>query len=371
MKNVWVLLGCMLMLGCSTGHKDKITVHLIGGFNRRFSIYLVAVNGQPQVMLDSGRIKGMHDSLTFELPSNLERLIRLSVPEKGINCTFVNDSPDVIVKCYVGKRSCTFFNSPASSLWNNFQEEQSVLRDKQQALSKRLDSLQNTHSSAESRDSTKNAIWALVREVYLRNLHFADTTTSPGLFLIAYNLVDFGKDYQGLEQFMLRAKQRFPNHVVVQRLVAENLEITKIYSHPLQVGDSIPDLVLPDRSGQQFSLYSVRNKYILINFWSTFCSQCKPFMDMEKVLGDSVYGNELVRVSVDMDNLKGKWVQIIDGEDYHWTQLIDEQMWKGEASRLLRVDSIPYTFLVGPDKRILAKGIDADSLVSILPRYIK
>jgi peroxiredoxin len=370
MKNVWVLLGCMLMLGCSRGHKDKITVHLIGGFNRRFSIYLVAVNGQPQVMLESGRIKGMHESLTFELPSNLERLIRLSVPEKGINCTFVNDSPDVIVKCYVGKRSCTFFNSPASSSWNNFQEEQSVLRDKQQTLSKRLDSLQNTQSSAESRDSTKNAIWALVREVYLRNLHFADTTTSPGLFLIAYNLVDFGKDYQGLEQFMLRAKQRFPNHVVVQRLVAENLEMTKIYSHPLQVGDSIPDLVLPDRSGQQFSLYSVRNKYILINFWSTFCSECLPFMEAEKGLPDEI-GDSLDRISILVDNQEGNWKRIIAEAGLTWPQLIDAEMWNGQAVKAFRVDSIPYNFLVGPDRKILAKNIPTDSLVSVLIQNMK
>jgi hypothetical protein len=63
--------------------------------------------------------------------------------------------------------------------------------------------------------------------------------------------------------------------------------------------------------------------------------------------------------------------KIVITEQLPGIQLIDKEMWQGQTAAKLVFDSIPFNFLVGPDQRILAKAIPADSVPAVLSQFIK
>jgi hypothetical protein len=62
--------------------------------------------------------------------------------------------------------------------------------------------------------------------------------------------------------------------------------------------------------------------------------------------------------------------QIVESNKQPGLQLIDKDIWQGQTADKIAFDSIPFNFLVGPDQRILAKAIPADSVVDALRKFI-
>ena len=201
---------------------------------------------------------------------------------------------------------------------------------------------------------------------YTRNFHFADTTTNPALFLLAYKLVDFDRDYAGLEKFMQRVAHRFPGHSDISSLVKTTLEYVRVFNNPLKVGEPFPVLQLPDSGGRMVNVAPEKNKYLLVDFWSSWCKDCRPFSEVKKQIYRHADTSKLAMVSIAIDAEVEAWKNIIRYEGYSWPQLIDERMWNGPAPRTLRFDSLPYNFLIAPHGRIIAKAMSADSLLRIL-----
>jgi hypothetical protein len=369
MNKILYLSVCLFALGCKQEADHRVTIHLRGAFNRQYVVSQPGINEERELILDSARARSNNDSIVVDLPSAEPRPYRLSIPERGIDIFFVNDTKNVVVFCNNQARSWRFENSPASVQWQDFQKGQASLVVQQRKLNRYMDSLSALRPDAPGTDSAKKAIYLLVQQQYDRNYHFADTTTNPGLFLMAYGLVEFGSDYKGLDSFITRVGQRFPRHRIIQELVTDARSYARTFGNPFHIGDTVQDLVLPDKNGAEFSLYSIKNRYILINFWSTLCFQCKPFMDSEKQW--MLSSDQLELVSVALDNQQAQWQNIIHSGGYDWIQLIDDKMWNGPTAKTFRFDSIPFNFLIGPDRRILAKGIQADSLQETLSRFIK
>ncbi len=341
----------------------------MGGFNRKYMVTQPGLNGESELILDSGRAKSNKDSIVVELPSIEVRPYRIVLPEKGLDFYFINDTKEVEVFFNTQLRTWRFNNSPASNVWQDFQGRQTALVEQQHRLRAYIDSLTLTHGSTTAIDSANQQIFRLVQQGRVNNTALADTTTSSGIFLLANSGVSFGHNYKEEEAYLKNVQKRFPHHQIIQRIVDSALEHIRIFGNPFHIGDILPDLTLPDQNGTDFSIYSIKNRYILINFWSTLCFQCKPFLDSERQALKS--NDQLALVSVVLDNQKDQWHNIIQNEGYNWTHLMDEKMWGGSAAKTLRFESIPFNYLIGPDRRILAKGIPADSLQETLSRFIK
>ena len=128
----------------------------------------------------------------------------------------------------------------------------------------------------------------------------------------------------------------------------------------------MPELTLTDTSGKEFSTVSLKGRYYLISFWSTYCSECFVFNDAIKKLKQKVSQGKIEVVSIAIDDQKELWESIIKKNNYNWIQLIDQQMWSGKAVNTLKVDSIPSNFFVSPSGMIIGKNIPAKDLVQVV-----
>ena len=132
------------------------------------------------------------------------------------------------------------------------------------------------------------------------------------------------------------------------------------------IGSEAIEFVQNDPSGNPVSLSSFRGKYVLIDFWASWCRPCR-IENPNVVKAYQKFNNKnftILGVSLDQD--KDPWLKAIEKDGLTWTQVSDLKGWGNEAGQLYRVQGIPQNFLIGPDGKILAKNLRGEELESKL-----
>jgi peroxiredoxin len=130
------------------------------------------------------------------------------------------------------------------------------------------------------------------------------------------------------------------------------------------IGAIAPVFDEPDTSGKKIDLSSFRGKYVLIDFWASWCGPCR-HENPNVVKAYNRYKNQnftIVGVSLDRPGNKDKWLKAIHMDGLTWTQLSDLKFWDNKAAVLYGVRGIPQNFLLDPDGKIIAKNLRGEDL---------
>ncbi len=156
----------------------------------------------------------------------------------------------------------------------------------------------------------------------------------------------------------------------VYQLVSENLnndhpeisvvkEFNQLVSNmaKLAIGQIAPEIALPNPDGNITKLSSLRGNYVLVDFWAKWCKPCRVenpnIVKMYNKYNDK--GFEVFGVSLDRN--KSDWLQAIEEDKLHWTQVSDLKYWNSDAAKLYNVTAIPFGILLDPDGKIVAKNL--------------
>lgn len=128
------------------------------------------------------------------------------------------------------------------------------------------------------------------------------------------------------------------------------------------VGAKAPDINLPTPEGESLSLYSVKGKVIIVDFWASWCKPCRAENpNMTKLYADyHSKGLEIFGVSLDKD--KAAWVKAIADDKLIWSHVSDLKFWQSAAAALYGVSSIPSMFVLDGDHNIIAKNLRGEQL---------
>ncbi len=232
------------------------------------------------------------------------------------------------------------------------------------SLEQRAQSIPNTDEGAQQADQLRLEYQRLANQ---RNDFVRDVAMKQKKGFIPYFVVSFGAiENPGFEMFQHAvncAKAADPNSKYTQQIETQFTSEAQ-----LMEGAIAPDFTLKTPTGESLSLSSLRGQVVLIDFWASWCGPCRrENPNVRKLYRRFHYkGFEILGVSLDNDG--NRWKGAIAADSLTWPHVSDLMGWQSSAAKLYQVSSIPQTYLIDKDGRIMAKGLRGPELEMVLAK---
>jgi peroxiredoxin len=195
----------------------------------------------------------------------------------------------------------------------------------------------------------------LFDESYLIHLDFANKHINSYLSVIS---LAHAAAQPGITAAVEKAYQRLPEQLKNTPL-AKTIPVVLKSHTATEIGRTAPDFEQQNPEGKLIKLSDFKGKYILLDFWASWCSPCRE-ENPNLVAAYKKYntkGFEILGVSLDNPGQGDRWKKAILDDHLTWPQVSDLRGWENQASKFFGIRSVPANFLIDPSGKIIAKDL--------------
>lgn len=138
-----------------------------------------------------------------------------------------------------------------------------------------------------------------------------------------------------------------------------------------KIGTQALDFTQNDEKGNPVSLSSFKGKYVLVDFWASWCGPCRRENPNVVAAYNAFKEKNFTVLGVSLDQSKESWLQAIKADGLTWTHVSDLQYWSNAVAQLYRISSIPANMLIDPEGKIIARDLREEALHATLKELLK
>lgn len=375
MKKFLLPFALVFVFACKNQTNEFSVSGTVSNNPARQAVYLdlIELDAVSPTTLDTAVLEAGTGKFNLQAPAVPEEgIYRLRFEKDGVFIMLASDIKEIEVKAD-WKDFGKYTTNSASS--NSFREMLKSFNEKVAVINSRRDALiaKRSEGAADSVLRAGEADFnAFVNQTEEYLLKYADTTASPSVALyIVGPLLRTQLEAERFEPIMTSMSKRFSGHPMVQKVVKDYFSFMQQQQSAVRIGNPAPDFTLPDPEGKMVSLSSFKGKYVLVDFWASWCGPCRQ-ENPNVVAAFRQYSNKNFTIlGVSLDKAKDPWVRAIKDDQLTWTHVSDLKYWESSVVPMYNIQGIPFNVLLDPQGNVIATNLRGTSLQAKLSEVLK
>ena len=144
-----------------------------------------------------------------------------------------------------------------------------------------------------------------------------------------------------------------------------------IANKEIKVGVEAPEFSIKGMNGEEIELKNYAGKYVLLDFWASWCGPCRNEMPNVVKLYKECKGKDFEIIGISLDQKPEPWKKAVKDLKMTWPQACDFQVWYGPVARKYNLSAVPYTVLINPEGKIEALNLRGEEMIDTIKTALK
>ncbi len=329
---------------------------------------------QAPIVVDSAKLSGSTGNVALKGKEEKEGIYELVFGQNLLALPLINDVQKISIQADLSKKS-DFYTVTGSDASKQLEE----LLDNVGRKNNEIERSFNTLDSLRKANAADSLLLAANTEKdksigqlndYLKS--FMQSTPNATLAFLSLSWASRSFSPDQLDTALKNLKVKFPGNPLLADIEKNNKaqQQAQPSAGDSWVGKSVPDLSLPDVNGKKISISSFRGKYLLIDFWASWCGPCR--MENPNVVEayKTFKNKNFTILGVSLDKDKDAWKKAIAQDHLTWTHISDLKYWNSQAVETFGFQGIPFNVLVDPSGKVIAQELRGNDLENKLKEVL-